>query len=167
MNEDAINVISSAVTDDLPPHSPCLAFAYESSVLGCIDQSETRGPDVLPLKTPCVLQVSGWSVDDSSDVRSPVAKSQLEKSVVMDLMKDSLNPKVKPDVSLYMPENLKTMPRPLKQKGKRRFRKTLKRSKIGTGKMNDTTSRITETCHSVLKTHIETEFEQKLIKIFI
>ena len=119
MNEDAINVISSVVTNDLPPHSSCLALAYESSVPGCIGQSETRGPDVVPLETPCLLQVSGWSVDDSSDVRSFVAKSQLEKSVVMDLMKDSLNPRVRPDVSLYMLENLKTMPQPLKLKGRR------------------------------------------------
>ena len=123
--------------------------------------------DVLTLETPCVLQVSGWPADDSFDVRSPVAKSQLEKSVVVDPIKDSLVPRVRPNVSLYMPENLKKMPQPLKLKGRRRFRKTLKKSKIGTRKMNDTTTRITETCHSVLTTHIETKLEQKLIKILI
>ena len=98
MNENANVVISSVVTDDLPSHSPCPAFAHESSMLGCIGRMETVSPDDLPMGTPCVLQVSGWIVAESSDVISHVAKSQLEKSIVMDLMMDSLSPRVRPDV---------------------------------------------------------------------
>ena len=108
MNENAHNVISSVVTDDLISHSPCPVFAHESSVLGCIGQVGTVSPDDLPLGTPCVLQVSGWTDVETPNVRSHVAKSQLEKSVVMDLMMDSLSPsRVRPDVLLIVPETLK------------------------------------------------------------
>ena len=56
------------------------------------------------------------------------------------------------------------MPQPLKLKGGRRFIKLLKRSTIGIKKMNDTTTRTSEKCHNVLKTHIKTESKQKVDK---
>ena len=164
MNENAQSLNSSFVTDDMPSHSPCPAFAHESSVLGCIGQKETHSPDDLPLETPCVLQVSGWTDVESSDVRSPVAKSQLEKSAVMDLTMAPLSPRVKPDVLLRVPEILKKMPQPLKLKGRRHFRRLQKKPIKGTRIMNDTTTRTPETCHSVINTHIEHEYEEKLIK---
>ena len=107
MNEDAYYIVNSYVITDMPPHSPCPAFTHESSVLGCIGQGETLSPDVLPQETPCALQVSGWTAVDSSDVRLPIAKSQLDKSSVIDLKTNSLNPKVRPDVLLGVSEILK------------------------------------------------------------
>ena len=164
MNENAKFVISSAITNDLPFHSPCLAFAHESSVLGCIGQKETHRPDDLPLRTPCVLQVSGWTAVESSDVRSPVAKSQFEKSVVMDLIMHSSSPRVRPDVLLRVLEILKKLPQPLKLKGRRHFRRLQKKPVKGTKDMNDTTTRTSRTCHNIIKTHIEPEFEEKTVK---
>ena len=82
MNENAHNVISSDVTDDLISHSPYPVFAHESSVLGCIGQVGTVSLDDSPLGTPCVLQVSGWT-----DVENTAFQKMKTKMITAPVLK--------------------------------------------------------------------------------